>query len=475
VTIAPQAPAYASQFVLKRLPVDDDELWWTVYALWGYRIPRQAVCTGHTSPFDAFAEAYFAREASAVWKASRGLGGKSRTLAILGLTEAALLGSEVSILGGSGAQSKNVHDATKEAWGWHAAPRALLTKPPTSFYTNLVNGGLLRTLTASQTSVRGHHPPRLRMDEIDEMDIEILDATLGQPLPQMGPHGQIETQTVMSSTHQYPDKSMSEMIRRAKKSGFPVHEWCYRETSNPIDGWLSEQTIERTKSIISEIMWKTEYDLQEPSFGDRAIDSDAIDRCFDPSLGTFSGDKIVSTDPVPGRHYVTAVDWAKTRDQTIVATFDVTDTPWVCVAWHKFNRLPWPMLVRKAIEQWRVYGDRLVHDATGVGAAAHDLIRENVTSQEFAQVRGVTMGGGRERDAFYTEYVAAIEHDDIRYPRITYAYDEHRYVTPEDLFTSKGHAPDSVVAGSLAWSSRRKQVLMAAPGGGSRGSSPWNV
>jgi hypothetical protein len=475
VTIAPQAPAYASQFVLKRLPVDDDELWWTVYALWGYRIPRQAVCTGHTSPFDAFAEAYFAREASAVWKASRGLGGKSRTLAILGLTEAALLGSEVSILGGSGAQSKNVHDATKEAWGWHAAPRALLTKPPTSFYTNLVNGGLLRTLTASQTSVRGHHPPRLRMDEIDEMDIEILDATLGQPLPQMGPHGQIETQTVMSSTHQYPDKSMSEMIRRAKKSGFPVHEWCYRETSNPIDGWLSEQTIERTKSIISEIMWKTEYDLQEPSFGGRAIDTDAVERCFDPDLGTFEGDNMVFCDPVPGRYYTTAVDWAKHRDFTIIATFDTTETPWRCVAWQKVQKLPWPMLVNKAIGQWRLYGDKFVHDATGVGDVVHDLIKAEVTSSEWTKVKGVILGGGRDRDTLYNDYIAAIEHDDIRYPRIVFPYNEHRYATPEALFTSREHTPDSIVVGALAWSQRKKAVTIVAPGGGRRSSNPWEV
>lgn len=470
------AQPYASQFVLRRLPADDDELWFMVYALWGYRIPRQRVCPGHVAPFEAFAEAYFAREPAAIWKASRGLGGKSRTLAVLGLTEAALLGIEVTVLGGSGGQSKNVHDATKDAWGWHAAPRGLLTRPPTTFDTVLTNGGHMRTLTASQTSVRGPHPPRLRMDEIDEMDIAILDAALGQPMEQVGTGGMvIPTQTVMSSTHQYPDKTMAEMIARAKDKGWPVHEWCFKETSNPVDGWLTDKAIQRARDVVSDLMWKTEYELQEPSFGNRAIDGDAVDRCFDPSLGTFSGDKMVLAEKVEGQHYITAVDWAKSQDQTIVGTFDVTDRPWRCVAWQKVNKLPWPMLVKKAVEQWRLYGDKLVHDATGVGSFAHDMIREQVTAFEMGKVKGVIMGGGRERDAFYTEYVGAIEHDDIKYPRITYAYDEHRYVTPEALYTSKEHTPDSVVMGALAWSIRHKGIRLAAPGGGTRSGSPWNV
>lgn len=468
--------AYSGQFQINRLPQDDDELWWTVFALWGYRIPRVAVCPNHVSPFKAFADAYFARHKSMIWKASRGLGGKSRTLAVLGLTEAALLGIEVTVLGGSFAQSQNVHDATKDAWQWHAAPRSLLNRPPTRYDTVMNNGGHLRTLTASQTSVRGPHPPRLRMDEIDEMDQGILDAALGQPMEQVGVNGYvIPTQTVMSSTHQYPDKAMSEMIKRARAKGQPVYEWCYRESSNPVDGWLTQEGIASAREMVSERMWETEYDLQEPSFGGRAIDTDAVDRCFNEDWGTFDGENMIIAPKVEGRHYITAVDWAKHRDFTIIATFDVTERPWLCVAWHKVQKLPWPLLVRKAIVQWRVYGDRLVHDATGVGDVVHDLIKEEATSEEWSRVVPRVFGGGRERDAFYEDYIAAIEHDDIRYPRITFAYDEHRYCTPEALFTSKEHTPDSVVAGALAWSQRKKTVAVVGPSGGRRASSPWEV
>lgn len=469
-------PHYPAQFHVNRLPADDDELWWTVFGMWGYRIPRTAVCPGHVAPFRAFADAYFARYPSMIWKASRGLGGKSRTLGILGLTEATLLGCEVSILGGSSAQSLNVHDATKTAWDWHAAPRGLQTSPPTMYYTHLLNGGFIRTLTASTRSARGPHPPRLRMDEIDEMDQDVLDSALGQPMEQFTKPGfWVPTQTVMSSTHQYPDKAMSTMIARARAAGWPVYEWCYRETANPVDGWLTEEGIERARSVVSQAMWDAEYDLQEPSFGGRAFDTDSVDRNFREDWGTYDGEKMVFAPQVPGRHYLTAVDWAKHRDQTIITTFDTTERPWRCVAWQKVNKLPWPQLVAQGVKQWRDYGDRFVHDRTGVGEFAHDEIRAQVTSSEFAKVTGVVMGGGRDRDALYNDYIAAIEHDDIQYPRIVFAHSEHKYCTPEALFTSKEHAPDSVVAGALAWSTRKRAISLGLPGGGVRGESPWAI
>lgn len=455
------------RFVINRLPRDDDELWWTVQALWGYKFPRTRVCANHCSPFEAFADAYFARSPVAIWKASRGFGGKSRTLGVLGLTEMALLGAEVSVLGGSGAQSLNVHATSQEAWGWYNAPKALLISAPTKFDTFLRNGGHMRTLMASQTSVRGPHPQRLRLDEIDEMDLAILEGAQGQPMRKMGPHGRIETHTVMSSTHQYPDKTMTAMLARAKEKGWPIFEWCWRETANPKDGWLTHDEVDRKRQEIPQHMWETEYDLQEPNVEGRAIDGDAVDRCFDPELGVYSGDRNITAIPIIGHQYITGVDWAKERDQTIVTTFDTTTLPWVAVAWRKVNKLPWPMMVTLAIEQWRKFGGKLTHDATGIGNVVDDLIKEQLPKHMWKDVVPVIMGGGRERQNLFSEYIAAIEHDDLRFPRIEYAYGEHRYVTVDDLY-GKGHAPDTVVSAALAWKLRRNRGAVGVPTGGTK-------
>ena len=73
----------ADKFRFNRPPETDDELWWTVNALWGVTIPRHTCGDPtHTSPFEVFADAYFNRNGTiALWHGSRGLSGKSFTTA----------------------------------------------------------------------------------------------------------------------------------------------------------------------------------------------------------------------------------------------------------------------------------------------------------------------------------------------------------------------------------------------------------
>ena len=57
----------------------------------GVVLPNKRCCEGHRTPHEAFHHAFFAVSPISVWKASRGFGGKSFTLSLLGLTEATLL------------------------------------------------------------------------------------------------------------------------------------------------------------------------------------------------------------------------------------------------------------------------------------------------------------------------------------------------------------------------------------------------
>src|SRR4030042_5525083 len=71
---------------------NDEELASYIYGRFGAMLPGKRVCPGHKPPFEAFADPYFARAPVTVWKASRGVGGKSYMLALLGLVEATTLG-----------------------------------------------------------------------------------------------------------------------------------------------------------------------------------------------------------------------------------------------------------------------------------------------------------------------------------------------------------------------------------------------
>ena len=156
-------------------------------------------------------------------------------------------------------------------------------------------------LTASQKTVRGPHPPSLLLDEIDEMDQAIFDAALGQPMPQKNWQGDIiRPQTAMTSTWQYPDKTFANEYQRFQERGaadlhlvLPGHLQPDRRLAGPGD------SSSRSSREIPAEMWRVEYDLGEPSIGNRAIDSEAVER-----------------DVLPARDRASSRRWPRTTRST---------------------------------------------------------------------------------------------------------------------------------------------------------------
>lgn len=416
----------------------------------GIVLPSKRCCAGHTPPFEAFADAYFARHPVTVWKASRGFGGKSQTLALLGNVEAATLRADVNVLGGTGQQSERVLEAMDRFWQHPTAPRDLLASEPAKKETRFIWGNVIRALMASTASVRGPHPQRLRMDEVDEMDLQILDAAMGQTMARPG----IPAQTVLSSTHHYPDKTMTEILRRARDRGWPVYEWCWRETLEP-HGWLPQSEVARKRLEVTEAMWLAEYDLQEPSTDNRAIVTEAVERMFRRDLGVFPGTvgKLVQIEgPVRRGRYAHGADWAKKQDYTQVLTWRIDTTPMRLVAWIRQRRMPWPMMVALLEDRIDEYGGEAMHDGTGLG----DVIDGYLTrpAKPFILV-------GRDRQDLFSEYVSAIERGEFEAPLIDSLQAEHKFVTTKDLYEPSGHPPDGVVAGALAYRATRSKATVA--------------
>ena len=112
-----------------RLGTDRDLLAF-VEETFGVHIPAVACCPEHVAPAQAFCDAYYNRANVAVWKASRGFGGKSTLLALLALTEAITLKADVTVLGGSAQQSERVLEVMTLLWRAPKAPAHLLASPP---------------------------------------------------------------------------------------------------------------------------------------------------------------------------------------------------------------------------------------------------------------------------------------------------------------------------------------------------------
>jgi hypothetical protein len=259
-------------------------------------------------------------------------------------------------------------------------------------------------------------------------------------------------------------------------NGIVVHN-CWRESANPVDGWLTHDEVERKRNEIPAHMWETEYDLQEPSFEGRAINSAAIEAAFDPELGATDEFHWESTTHVQPQHahYVTGVDWAKEKDRTVITTFDARgNDQWECVAFEALSRSPWPHMVGKAEQRLKKYPPVFAHDATGIGNVVSDFFDANLIRRYRGNFRDVLLASGRTRHDIFTEYVSALESGKIRYPRIDLAYREHLYCGLEDLY-GKGHPPDSVVAGAIAWAQRGTgRRIVASPASLGR-RSVWDV
>jgi hypothetical protein len=448
---------------LTRPPRTRDELYYLVKALWGHTIPRNKVCPHHNAPFDAFAASYFNEEPQLLIHGSRGLAGKSRLLSILGLTKAAIRGGDVNILGGSLNQSLNIHETMRDAWNSPNAPKRMV-QDESSTVIRLTNGAKIRPLTASQKTVRGPHPPDLLLDEIDEMDEDILNAALGQPMPQKNYAGEIiPAHTAMSSTWQYPDKTFAHVYQRFQENDLPIMTWCYRESANPIDGWLDPAFVEQKKREIPAEMWRVEYELGEPSIGTRAFDSEAVERMFDTDLQPEHHVKVQKdyeeykfADYRHEKEYAIAADWAKEMDFTVITVWDVTKLPIRLVYYVKVRRRPYPVMVGLFNKLMTKYNAEGIHDATGVGNAVADYLD--------IRARGFKMTG-EKRDNMLTEFVSAVENDKVRAHRIGGMYKAHLYCSVGDLYSRKEefHLPDDVCSAALAWNIVNKRALPVEP------------
>lgn len=453
-------------FQLTSLPRDDEELYWTVRAMWGVHLPRHTCGNPeHTPPFQAFADAYFGRNGTiCLWHGSRGLSGKSYMLSVLGITKAFLQGADVNLLGGSLAQSTNIHEHMRMALNSENAPRYMIETEANTLI-KLSNRARIRPLTASQKTVRGPHPPFLILDEIDEMDLDILDAALGQPMPQKNYLGEIlNPYTVMCSTWQNPVGTFTEIIRRFEERGLPIIRWCYKCSANPIDGWLTQETIDAKKQEIPAEMWRTEYELGEPAIGNRAFDPDAIERTFSLDIQPLAEktgkdfEEFTFEEPVNDGWYVAAADWAKEKDYTVISVIRADRSPARLVYYMRVNRRPYPMMINWFNAAIQKYNAQAIHDSTGLGNVVSDYVD--------VRAQGFTMNG-EKRDAMLTEYVNAVESDRFRFPQmLKSAYVAHKYCQVGDLYSrsQEYHLPDEVCSVALANRIINRGSPIAEPG-----------
>lgn len=270
-------------------------------------------------------------------------------------------------------------------------------------------------------------------------------------MPQRNYKGEIlQPYTVMCSTWQNADGTFTEVRRRFEERGLPILTWCYRESANPVDGWLTQETIDAKKLEIPAEMWRVEYELGEPSIGNRAFDTEAVEKTFSLPVEAITEEhkqdyeKYVFEKPVSDGQYIVAADWAKEQDYTVISVIRVDRQPHQLVWYMRVNRRPYPMMINWFNEVIMEYNAEAIHDATGLGNVVNDYI--DMRARKFIMT-------GEKRANMLTEYVGAIERGYFKLPRVQTLYTAHKYCRTGDLYSNSKdyHLPDEVCSLALAW------------------------
>lgn len=191
----------------------------------GIKIPKEAVCQGHQTPWAYLQDSILSSGIDKICWANRG-GGKTMLGAISTWLDAMIIpGCQIKILGGSFEQSTRMYEYTTRFWENKILREKYLFKDPMVKTTRLRGGGSYTILTASQKSVRGPHVPRVKLDEIDEFDKDIYEAACF--IAQSSRDTMASTE--LFSTMHKPYGLMAEIIDNISKTGYKLYKWCLFE------------------------------------------------------------------------------------------------------------------------------------------------------------------------------------------------------------------------------------------------------
>ncbi len=204
----------------------------------GIDIPDKRICSEHNSPMDYLWHSYSAdfsysqatsdqrratKNADCVVWANRS-GGKTELAAIATLLDCIFKANcQVRILAGSGEQASRMYQYLTEFLrkGYEEFLEGSVLKTKCRFK----NGSYVEVLTQSATSVRGQHVHKLRCDEVELFDEDVLAAA---KFTTQSTNNLKAAMELISTVHR-PYGLMQKVITTAGQFETPIFKWCIWE------------------------------------------------------------------------------------------------------------------------------------------------------------------------------------------------------------------------------------------------------
>jgi hypothetical protein len=203
----------------------------------GVTLPTERICPGHSSPLDFVRAWIYDRPDVSVVLGPRG-GGKSYLASFATHLDSMRYHFHgTRVLGGSLAQSEQIYTALRDFERLSPRVFAAFTRTRALYRT----GSEVAILAASPTSVRGPHVPTLDLDEVDEIDEEVRDASYGMCMEQRGVRASIR----MTSTWHRIGGPMEGLLERGRAGEFPTFTFCAFEIIERCPEERSGKELER--------------------------------------------------------------------------------------------------------------------------------------------------------------------------------------------------------------------------------------
>lgn len=240
------------------------------------RLTYPNICKCHCSQLDFMWDGYAEIEEFMIVQAVRG-GGKTLVDAALSFVQSIFkINCGISVLGGSLEQSTRCVAYLNQYWDTSEIDNKLLVDGRVSGRGfKLENKSWVSALAASTKSTRGPHPSKLLIDEADELERKVYEASLGQPKAK----DNVKDTIIITSTLHNPFGLFSEIIDNREEIGGKLYQYCIEEVREPY-GFYSDAEIARRKKQVPKAMWEAEYLLKRPKIGDTIFDFESVDRSY---------------------------------------------------------------------------------------------------------------------------------------------------------------------------------------------------
>lgn len=215
----------------ERIKVENEELDQFIQAAYKVTLPKKVITSGHRAPFDFLADLFYERVKNALAFANR-TGGKTFATALLNHIDMLFKRQcEVASAGATLDQANKCYRYFKgfmeSKWfldfceRYRAVMRKDFIEKSIQSWTKFDNGSIAEIITGSERGLRGPHPNKARIDEVDEIPWDVLQTGLSMAASSPVVRGQ----NVFTSTRQKMNGSMQRLLDTAEEKGIDIYEW----------------------------------------------------------------------------------------------------------------------------------------------------------------------------------------------------------------------------------------------------------